>query len=358
MTARRPRVLLVGGYPPPQGGITVHVERLAALLRSAYDVDVLDLHGAERSLGDPPFVHRCRPRHPFDCGRAWARLAQPGIDVVHVHVSAMSAFAIAGPAIMRSIDRSSMKLLTVHSGSFARAQKRAGHLRRALARSLLRSFDRIVVVNDEQREVLGALDVAPERVVVMPAFLPPVCGEPPPELRELRAGCDRLVVASGYGLPYYGFATLLDALEPLDAAQRVGAALFLYGTSDEEYVRALAARLSTARGALFRNRSAAEFVGALALADTYVRATDRDGDAVAIREAAAVGARVVASDAVPRPPGCALFRHGDPDSLRAALRRVWTDERAGRMDHRAPDGGEILALYREMLATRRVRVSA
>lgn len=54
-----------------------------------------------------------------------------------------------------------------------------------------------------------------------------------------------------------------------------------------------------------------------------------DGDAVAVREAAAAGMRIVASDTVPRPAGAALFRAGDAQSLSSQLVSAVRDNDTG-----------------------------
>src|SRR5262249_16737037 len=53
--------------------------------------------------------------------------------------------------------------------------------------------------------------------------------------------------------------------------------------------------------------------------DLLVRSTLADGDAISVREALALGRRVVASDVAPRPPGVCLHRAGDPTDLARAL---------------------------------------
>jgi glycosyltransferase involved in cell wall biosynthesis len=43
----------------------------------------------------------------------------------------------------------------------------------------------------------------------------------------------------------------------------------------------------------------------------FVRPSFADGDALSVREALSLGVPVLASDVVPRPMGCAVFRAGD-----------------------------------------------
>jgi glycosyltransferase involved in cell wall biosynthesis len=140
----------------------------------------------------------------------------------------------------------------------------------------------------------------------------------------------------------------LSRSEELQAGCSV--AICLYNTYDDNYVGELEESASRLPGVtIFRDLSAAEFGSLLALADAYVRATNRDGDAVAIREAAHYGKPVVASDCVVRPDGCRLFRTGDPESLSEALRAVLRDAGAGIV---ATDGkvtDRYIDLYRRCL---------
>jgi len=60
-------------------------------------------------------------------------------------------------------------------------------------------------------------------------------------------------------------------------------------------------------------------LGVLASADVFVRPTRADGDALSVREALALGCRVVASDAARRPMGTVMFPVGDADALAEIL---------------------------------------
>jgi glycosyltransferase involved in cell wall biosynthesis len=65
-----------------------------------------------------------------------------------------------------------------------------------------------------------------------------------------------------------------------------------------------------------------EHAAALAVvagADVFVRPTRADGDALSVREALALGRRVVASAVGHRPSGCLLFPAGDSAALAARL---------------------------------------
>ena len=95
----------------------------------------------------------------------------------------------------------------------------------------------------------------------------------------------------------------------------------LYNTYDEAYIQDFKQKMKVLGDAvLFRGLPSAEFAYLLKQASVYVRATDRDGDAVAIREANSFGVSVVASSIVARPEFCLLFELASSESLTAAIR--------------------------------------
>jgi glycosyltransferase involved in cell wall biosynthesis len=275
-------------------------------------------------------------------------------DVVHIHVSALRQFRRGGLLLLAALPRSVTTVLTIHSGSFVRRSQRR-RTERSLSR-LLKRFDRIVAVNEQQADRIEELGVPPARIDVIPAFLPP---DPQPDpgiekvLDGLRAdGDEKVVLMSGYGLRYYGYDTLVATLRLLPPDSRPPVIVCNYGEIDDAYVASMSARLSdVTRAAFFRDLEPPVFAFLLSLCDVYLRATDRDGDAVAIREAAFFGKQIVASDAVVRPPGVVLFATNDPESLQAALLRVLTQDGTGRPQLDSEAGAQsMLDLYRTALA--------
>ncbi|GAC1522288.1 MAG: hypothetical protein NVS2B8_03320 [Vulcanimicrobiaceae bacterium] len=313
----RDGVVIVGSYPPPYGGNSVHVQRLHRALARRFDVEVIDAYGSAEGR---------KPGPVMSCGagarglvRACLALRRRHPSLVHFHVSGMRRFLWAAVPMLACVRSSVAKVITIHSGSFVPTFREAPPWRRTMLRALLRHFERIIVVNEEQGRFLGTLGIEPRRMSVIPAFLPPIARESARarEALDTLATCRRIVVSSGCGLPYYGFDVLVRAVESLGAAANTGVLLCVYDSCDETYLARIVGR--GARCTIVRNLDAAEFAWILERCDAYVRATDRDGDAVAIREAAFYGKSVVASDCVRRPAGSILFHTGDERSLATAL---------------------------------------
>jgi hypothetical protein len=172
-------------------------------------------------------------------------------------------------------------------------------------------------------------------------------------VEELRSGSPgNILLMSGFGLAYYGYDTLVGALARIPEGERPPVVVCDYGIIDSAYMESVARRLKQLTSALFfRNLDPPVFAYLLSRCDIYVRATDRDGDAVAIREAAYLGKRVVASDAVDRPIGAQLFKTNDPRDLERALRTTMQDATKGRIHFEWFTGRDrMLGLYADLVS--------
>ncbi|GAB5534162.1 MAG: hypothetical protein Rubg2KO_04110 [Rubricoccaceae bacterium] len=272
-------------------------------------------------------------------------------DIVHVHASALARLVLAGPLLLAATPRGAIRLLTIHSGSFVDRYRSASGFSRWVLRRLFASFDRVVTVNEEQKATLVAEGIDGDRIRVVPAFLPPTQqpGGASGTVQALKERRGWAVVSSGYALPYYGFHTIVDAVASLPEAQRPGLVLAFYNQYDEAYVASLKLAIEDAGldAILLRDLPPEVFAGVLAAGAVYVRATDRDGDAVAIREAGYLGLQVLATDCVRRPDGCALFpTHSVPD-LATLLARASSDTELGRL--RAGESDPISDMYGDFL---------
>jgi len=351
----RPEVAIIGPYPPPAGGISVHVERLAALLADHFRVVVVDPYRREQ-CGAPAFVKPAGRWAALSGQHAAYVIRRQAADLVHVHVSSMGRFATGGWPMLASLPGKSRRVLTIHSGSFAREVRSAGRLHAKLIQSIVCRFDHVIAVNTEICSQLLDFGVSPDAVSVLPAYLPP----PVPSLaagRERLApllhGGRQVLVTSGYGIREYGLHVIARALrESPDLQARFSLALCLYNTYDEGYVAEVGKLLEGLPAvAMFRDLNATEFSEVLAAGDIYVRATAFDGDAVAVREGLYFGKPVVASDAAERPPGCFLFKAGSAEALAIQLRELTGPRSLGIAKAQAGEVpvGTYAEIYRQCL---------
>ncbi len=312
------KLALVGDYPPPFGGVSVHVAALASALRSrGEDVRVLDIGRGEHGA---PGVARARgaPRLALQLARAaWER------RLVHVHTSGANpkSWLVAMAASRARLPGAPRALLTIHSG-LAPAYLGAERRGRELARRACSRFGHVLAVSDGIAAALERAGVPPALVSVEPAFLAAQVapGAPPSSLEAFRAAHAPLFCAALAPSATYGEDLLVEAFQAV-RRRRPCAGLVVFGGGSERGPAAALAQGAPHGGGVLAlgeidHRAA---LGVLAACDVFVRATRADGDASSVREALALGRLVVASAIGHRPHGCLLFRPGDAADLAHAM---------------------------------------
>lgn len=310
------RVLLVGDYPPPHGGVAVHVQQLHGFLREhGVEAVVLDIGKGGRPAPDVIPV-----RSPAQYGRRLAGFLREGWTV-HVHTSGNNpkSWMLAATAGIRA--PRAPRVITLHSGLLP-DYLAASVARRALARVALAGYSRVVAVSEAVREALARCGVPEEKLLLYPAF----CGSqvrPGAEPSGLEAARRRhmpLLAMAHHPSPVYGRELMFRALRQLaERMPGVGLAVFGPGTHSEEFLRD--ARAHGVEG-LIENLGELEHAAALAVmarCDAFVRPTTHDGDAISVREALALGVPCVASDVCRRPSGTVTFQAGRADDVVAQV---------------------------------------
>ncbi|HEY6910550.1 MAG TPA: glycosyltransferase family 4 protein [Myxococcales bacterium] len=230
-------------------------------------------------------------------------------------------------------------LITLHSGLMPAWLSNAPS-RAALARAVLLQFARVVAVSEPIRDALARCGV--DGVIVVPAFSREFVkpSAPPEGLEEIRAGARPLYCAMIAPRPEYGATILLDAFAQV-RARLPEAALVLYGPQSES-VRAAGVHP-------FGELQRPQALALMAACDVFVRPTLADGDSVSVREALALGCRVVATAVGHRPPEVRLVPPGLSAPLAEALVQVASGiaERQERAQGAPAAGGlqPILSLY-------------
>lgn len=349
------KVVIVGGYPPPFGGITVHIQRLARLLSKNYDVKVLDFYGRsateDRSRQGIELV-RIKDNALRNCTYAIRQLCS-GHGIVHLHVSAGSNLLRILCFVITKVSKRLM--LTIHSGSFAARVSDKGVFARSVLRWVLQCFDRIVVVNPEQKEALKSLGVLTDKVVIIPAYLKANMEHSPgiaQRIAEIRSRNHVMLISSGFGLPHYGYHVILQALLTVLQNKKVALILALYNTYDKTYLSELtrlAAMLPNVEYVIFEDSQPEEFNYMLTQCDTYIRATTIDGDSVAVREALQQGLSVLCSDCVARPMGTTLFSLTSGDGLPKALEAASASRK--QIQPQPDNAKELLSVYESIRAS-------
>jgi glycogen(starch) synthase len=350
------KILLVGPYPPPHGGISVHVRgALERLTEAGVPCQVLN---TERRTAKSSLYARARQ---------WAGLVSRVRRhkrlgwTLHLHTNGHNWKSWAVAAICGMAGRSPAGcLLTVHSGMAPGYLRSAPGWQKALARFSCSRFTRVICVSPEIRAAVLDLGVPSDRIDLLPAFLGqrkpavPVAGH----LRAWLARHRPVLSTALFFRPEYGFELLLACLVRLrlrypdlgcvvmgSAEQGAPAARRIQEQNLEQHVL------------LAGDINHDTCLSVMAASDVFVRPTLKDGDSVSVREALSLGVPVVASATGMRPAGVTLFQTGSVDDM---LSKIELAIAAPRSSPRASVDtvDRLVEIYRKIAAPRNSYVAA
>jgi glycogen(starch) synthase len=299
------KVLLVGPFPPPHGGVSVHVLTLQRLLEeSGIPCRVLNI-----SPGAAKSDRYISIRGPLHFMFLLARYSLGGWSL-HVHINGHNLKSWLVALAAGCVGVTGLRaMLTIHSG-MAPAYLNTRPFGRLLAWAAAKFYRHIIAVNLEIKDVLCSLSVPEARIEIMPAFLPgpAVALELPADFESWSQGRHPVISTALFFRPEYGFGLLVQAMSEL-RQKHPGLGCVVMGDS-ESRPEALPAHMFATGDVTHES-----CLAVIARSDIFVRPTFSDGDAISVREAIALGTPVVASDVVSRPAGTLCFRTGDARDL-------------------------------------------
>lgn len=345
-------VLLLGPFPPPHGGVEIH---LVALRRFLVE------RGARCSV-----INLTRHRR-IDAGGVYYPATAEGVlehifalraDVLHLHFGGTLTPRLLALSLAAALVPGARTVLTFHSGGFPSSPEGRAARPGSVAGRILRRLDRLIAVNHDLADVFRRFGARPERVRVISPFTfatAPGADPLPEALRAFfRERRPLLVTVSGLE-PEYDLETQMDALgRILTEHPEAGLAIIGSGSQAAALAASVARRPYAARILLCGDQPHAVTLGAVAQAAVFLRTTLYDGDAISVREAIALGVPVIATDNGMRPAGVRLVAVADAAALAAAIRRTLAeDERRRSATTPAAEATanleSVLELYGELL---------
>lgn len=321
--AEQLHVVLLGPVPPPQGGVQTHLMALADYLRrEGHRVSVINITRHKQPDGRGYYF-------PKSAAGLLARVISLRPSILHVHLGGHLSRRDLGLCLALAAVPGSKVVLTLHSGGYPRSEAGRKATPRSLAGYVLRRLAGLIAVNPEIEAVFHRLGVSPAHTTT----IEPHCIDPlelsvepeamPEALREFAGQHDPFLLTVGLLEPEYSLELQIDTL-PLVRARHPGAGLAIIGSGSLE------ARLrSRIQGSPVREHLLLcgdvphrGTLAAIRRAAVLLRPTQFDGDSVSVREALAMGTRVLASDTGMRPHGVRLLRSLEPASLAEGISGV------------------------------------
>jgi glycogen(starch) synthase len=332
------KILLIGPYPPPHGGVSVHVAEIAQRLTAAgVPTKVIDTARVQSWSGfAAALIHHAL--------RRWT---------IHLHTNGHNrrswllalGCGLAGLAAEGSV-------LTLHSGLVPEYLTAASFPDRLLAKLVCAVYSRIICVSPAIRDSIVQLGVPDRRVELAPAYLG--AKRPPAAIdRNLRPWilAHRPVLSTAlFFRPEYGFEALVAAVVRLRRRHPSLGCLVMGAGEQRDLAETLVREAGLETHVLLLGDVKHETcLRLMSMSDVFVRPTLRDGDSISVREALALGVPVVASRTASRPAGPILFEPGHVDGMISGIDMAL----AGNWRAAAPQPDSmdrLMAVYRRVVA--------
>lgn len=343
------RVLQLGPYPPPHGGVQTNLVAIRRLLlKRGIPCAVINITSAPES-GDEAVYY---PRGVLPLLRL---LGQLEYDIVHLHLGGNLTPRLLGLAAVCSMLPGS-SVLTFHSGGYPSSPEGRTASRSTLRGAIFRRFDRIIVVNQELADLFRRFGCRSDAVrMILPHESPTLdAAEPaaglPPALRAFLAAHESVLTTVGLLEPEYDLARQIEVFPQIRETVR-GAGLLIVGSGSlEAQLREQIARSPAAEHILLAGDVPHEqTLRAIAASRVFLRTTLYDGDSISVREALALGTPVVATDTGMRPDGVRLIPIGSSEALIAAAAEAAAAPRSPGPADGAGNIEAVLDLYRELV---------
>ena len=343
------RVLLLGPYPPPHGGVGSNLVSIHELLRKkGLSSQVINITRSRRAEGEGVL-------YPRSWLQLLVLLLRLRYDIVHLHIGGNVTPRLLALSLVCCMMPRRKAVLTFHSGGYPASKEGSSARPRSFRGFVFRRFDRIVGVNREIVELFRRFGVPEEKVrLILPhALSSEATARALPERFDGFIRSHRPVLLTVGGLePEYDCAIQIEALGAV-RTKHPSAGLVIVGSGSlEPDLRGTIGSKPYARDILLcGDVPHDDTLLAMRACDVFLRTTRYDGDSIAVREALHLGVPVIATDTGMRPAGVRLIPVADPRALERAIMLQLEQPAVSRGPAESSEENieAVLALYDELM---------
>lgn len=303
-----------GLYPPPIGGVSIHIKRLASQLNMYERVVLRDFKPKESYQYD--YIEPVR--NPFFVAIQLLFMSKRIIHVEQFSLLIFSAFILLGRRHHVGLTLHNQRSITIKNP-----------VKKLICRFFFKQCD-FIIMNDEQfsKRFVSYYKVNADKIHILPAFLPPDDSERkglPVAVKKLRDKHDFVLSANAFrlrkdnGVDIYGLDMLVNLVARLrENNVDVGLLFLLPEQGDIQHYNIIKNRINdlnlTEHILIVEglNDNGFEY---WSISDLFVRPTVTDMEGVSVKEALSSGIHVLASDVCLRPKECMLFKSRDENDL-------------------------------------------
>lgn len=343
------RVVQLGPYPPPHGGVQTNLVAIREYLRrNGHECSAINLTRFRKEDADGVF-------YPQGAPALMRLLWRLPADIVHLHFGGDLTARLLGLALFCTLLPGRKTVLTFHSGGYPGSAAGRTAAPGTLRGFVLRRLDGLIGVNAEIAALFAKFGVRRERIrTILPfAVQPPDRSLPLPErLSVFLSGHSPALLTVGLLEPEYDLPMQIDAMgEILQRHPRAGLLIVGAGSLEDTLRAQIASKPYRDQVLLYGDMPHAVTLRATLECDALLRTTLYDGDSVSVREALYIGTPVIATDNGMRPSGVHLIPASDAGRLRDAVCELLS---RGKAEHAAAGDGQeniraVVEFYGELL---------
>lgn len=351
------RAVIIGPYPPPYGGRSIHIKRLKEQLeKKGIDVVIYNTGGEV----DSPRENIIKIKGIIGLLRLLIFLTRE--KIIHHHDEGWKSRVIIG--LMGLLGKKI--IFSIHSSVALKDDIERGNLfKRELLKLVLRRSSFIIADNEKIKEFVLSLKIKPEKVGVISAFILPVVKDEdnrkiPQYVWDFMKTHKPVISASAFrvefydGVDIYGLDLAVGLIDQLRKKYpKVGLIFCIPDIGAREYfdrINRIVEQKGICEHVLFVTEPLDEIYPIWKKSDIFIRPTYIDGDPLSVREVLFFEVPVVASDAAPRPSGVISFKNRGLRAFVQSVEDVWDnyDEYKHKLGQiKAGDGFEkILRVYK------------
>ena len=318
------KVAIIGPYPPPYGGISIHIQRMHYFLM-------------ERNIEHTIYTNKDFKKENLvniSKKKMWLLkyFFSAKENILHFHNIDWRSRVLIG--LMRFTGKK--VILTIHGASLHRQINQSGWLKKKLLIWALKNINSIIVVDPKIKNLLVSLGIISERVEYIPTFIPPIIkdediAEIPLKIWDFIDTHKPIILANASTLVFYDNIDLygLDMCIDLCAKLReyyptLGFIFCLPDIGDYEYFNKMDQKIKEKKlehNFIFQTQPC-QLYPIIMKSDVFVRPTNTDGYGVSIAEAIHFTVPSVASNVCQRPGGTILFNSRDLNDFRLKVKEL------------------------------------
>jgi len=315
------KIAIIGPYPPPFGGISIHIHRMLAYI----DYNAIVLFNENGNSSDIKHLVDYRKSKRF---YKVFLLVFKNFKLIHHHTPDNYT-----RLILSFLSRFGKKVyLHVHGDSFIDFINKNTLWAKLLTNNV--RYLNFISCNEKNYEFIN--NMKPKSNVIIDAFIPPkydqfVFNEFKNNFRLEFVDDEYLAFTMGWFKSYnnedlYGFDIMAEALKNVKST---GFKLKIISSNNGIvdsliYKKFIERRkeLEIDNDFIILNQNPAEIWPAYLITDLFIRATNTDGSSVSVKEALWFESKVIASDIVDRPQNTILFKNRDVNDLTEKIIKV------------------------------------